>query len=145
MNLPEEEWVLVEGESEGHPFFMTVNDGLKYFEGKAEYCYCLIATIQINDTQDHRLPTDGEAKILDEMEDILLNELSNITLPLEVGRETYFGEREILIYFPKIKDYKTTIDKIAKKLNELRHTRLELHHDPKWKNAKRYHGPMHNA
>ena len=145
MNLPEEEWVLVKGESKGHPFFMMVNDGLKYFEGKAEYCYCLIATIQLNDTQDHGLPTDGEAETLNEMEDILLSELSSITLPLEIGRETYSGEREILIYFPKIKDYKTAVDRIARKLNELRNTHLELHHDPKWENAKRYIGSIHNA
>ena len=145
MNLPEEEWVLVKGESEGHPYFMMVNDGLKYFEGKADYCYCLIVKIELNEVQDHKLPTDDETEVLNQMEDILLNELALVTLPIEIGRETYFGERKILIYFPKLTDFKTTIDNITCKLNKLRHTRLELHHDPVWKNAKRYHGTPHNA
>lgn len=145
LNLPEEKWVLVEGESAGHPYFMMVNDGLKYFEGKDDYCYCLIATVELNDMQGHRLPTDEEAEVLNRMEDILISELSHATLPLQVGRETYFGVREILVYFPKLSDYKSTVDSLSKKLNELRSTHLELHHDPIWKNAGRYHGPLHNA
>jgi len=101
VEFPEEEWVLVEGESEGHPFFISVNDGLKYFVSKSEYDYCLITTIRLEDMQGHRLPTDDEAEVLNRMEDILIEELSKVSIPLEVGRETYFGEREILIYFTK--------------------------------------------
>lgn len=58
MALPKEEWVLVEGESDGHPFFMSVNDGLKNFAGKIEYAYCLIATSNLKDVQNHKLPTN---------------------------------------------------------------------------------------
>ncbi len=140
MEIPEEEWVLVEGESKGHPFFISVNDGLKYFAGKSEYDYCLITTIRLEGMQGHRLPTDNEAEVLNRMEDILIEELSKVSIPLEVGRETYFGEREILIYFPRLNNFKNTVDSISRKLNELRSTRLELHHDPVWKHAARYHG-----
>ena len=124
---------------------MTVNDGLKYFEGKADYDYCLVTTIKLQDVHNHNLPTDDEAEVLNEMEDVILNELTKVTSPLEIGRETYFGEREILIYFPKISDFKATIDNISNKLNVFRFTSLELHHDPQWKLAKRYLGFEQNA
>ena len=81
MELPEEEWVLLEGESDGHPYFMMVNDGLKYFGGKSEYGYCLIAMIKLSGIQDHRLPTDEESEVLNIMEDILMDELSKVKIP----------------------------------------------------------------
>ena len=101
MNLPEEEWVLVKGESEGHPYFMMVNDGLKYFEGKADYCYCLIVKIELNEVQDHKLPTDDETEVLNQMEDILLNELALVTLPIEIVRGNIFRRARNSNIFPK--------------------------------------------
>lgn len=145
MELPDEEWILLEGEYDGHPYFMMVNDGLKYFGGKSEYGYCLIAMVKLSDVQGHRLPTNEESEVLNIMEDILMADLSKVTIPLKVARETYFGEREILIYFPKLTDYKATIDSLSKKLNEYRATHLELHHDPIWKKASRYLGQQTNA
>ena len=139
-NLPEQEWVLVEGESDGHPYFMMVNDGFKDFSGKKEYSYCLITVIELNEVQDHKLPTDDEAEILNEMEELLISSLQQVTQPLEIGRETYLGEREILIYLPEFANYKNVIDTISKKLNRFRGTRFELHHDPIWKQATRYFG-----
>lgn len=145
MNLPKDNWVLVEGKSEGHPYFMMVNDGLKYFTGKQEYAYCLIAVIELEDMQGHKLPTDEEADILNKMEDILIKELSQVTLPIQIGRETYFGEREILIYFPEIANYKSIVDAVSKKLNQYRCTHIEFHHDPIWKQAARYLGTNQNT
>jgi Family of unknown function (DUF695) len=145
VNLPEEDWVLVKGNSEGHPFFMMVNDGLKHFAGKSSYSYCLIAVIELDEVQGHKLPTDDEAEILYKMEYIIMSELSRVTLPILIGRETYFGEREILIYFPELVDFKTTVDIISQKLNNLRCTHLELHHDPIWKEAARYLGTSQDA
>ncbi len=83
MDFPEEEWGLVEGESEGHPFFMSVNNGLKSFDGKSAYDYCLITTIRLEDMQGHRVPTEHEAEVLNRMEDILIEELSKLSIPLD--------------------------------------------------------------
>ena len=145
MNLPEDNWVLIKGESKGHPYFMMVNDGLKYFSGKNEFSYCLITVIELDNMQAHKLPTDEEAEVLNKMEDILIEELSQVTLPIQIGRETYFGEREILIYFPEIVNYKYVVDKISQKLNKLRSTHIEFHHDPIWKQSTRYLGNNLNA
>jgi len=145
LDLPEEDWVLVEGESKGHPCFMTVNDGLKYFGGKSEFDYCLVVTIKLENVQGHRLPTDDEAVILNQMEDIVIEELSKVSIPLEVGRETFYGEREILIYLPKLNHFKSIINLLSQKLNSIRSTQLELHHDPSWNKAARYHGSQSNV
>ncbi|MEP1554564.1 DUF695 domain-containing protein [Paraglaciecola sp.] len=145
MKLPDEHWVLVEGKSQGHPYFMMVNDGLKHFPGKSEYSYCLIAVIELDDMQGHRLPTNEEAEVLYKIEDILIDDLSQVTLPIQIGRETYFGEREILIYFPEIPNYKSIVDSISQKTNLLRPTHIEFHHDPSWKQATRYLGVQQNA
>ena len=145
LELPEDKWVLAEGESNGHPYFMLVNDSFKFFPQKSEYSYCLITTTKLEIVQGHKLPTDEETEVLNRMEDILMNHLSKITLPLLIGRETYLGKREILIYFPKLTNYKFTIDKLSQDLNSLRKTHLELHNDPEWKKADRYLGTKHNA
>lgn len=119
---------------------MMVNDGLKEFSQKEKFCYCLIATIELESVQRHKLPTDIEAEVLNYIEDIFLTELSECTNPILVGRETYFGEREILIHFPYLDKFKQKIDLLSKKVNAMRCTHIELHHDPEWKNAKRYFG-----
>ncbi len=94
--------------------------------------------------REHKLPTDQEAEVLNEMEDVLVNQLTKVTTPIEVGRETYYGEREILLYFTKISNYKPVVDLITKKLNTYRPTKVEFHHDPIWHQAKRYLGGNQN-
>jgi hypothetical protein len=145
LELPEEDWVLVKGTSKGHPYFMSVNDSLKQFYGKNEYPSCLIVTVELEDVQGHKLPTDSEAEVLNDIEDTLIDMLSEITLPILVGRETYYGEREILVYFPELSDYKPVVDSISQKLNSSRCVHIELHDDPKWEQAVRYLGRFNDA
>jgi len=145
LDLPEDNWVIVEGNSEGHPFFMMVNDGLKDFQDRSGFPFCLLLTIQLEDVQGHKLPTDDEAEILNFIEDTTIEILSAVTLPILIGRETYFGEREILIYFPEPPDLKKIIDSMSRKLNEHRHVSIELHRDPEWLKAQRYLGNFGTA
>lgn len=145
LELPLEDWVIVKGTSNGHPYFMSVNDSLKQFYGKSEYPSCLIITIELMEVQGHKLPTDSEAEILNDIEDTLLSMLSEVTLPILIGRETYYGEREIIVYFPKLSDYKSVLDSISIKLNSNRCVHLELHDDPKWEQAVRYLGRFNDA
>lgn len=109
--------VLVKGTSKGHPYFMSVNDSLKRFYGKNEYLSCLIVTIELENVQGHNFSIDSEAEVLNNIKDTLSNMFSEITLPILIGRETYFGKRKILVYFPELSDYKPVVDSISQKLN----------------------------
>lgn len=124
---------------------MLVNDGLKHFVGKSDFPYCLIVNIELENVQNHGLPTDEEAEVLNSLEDTLVEELSKVTIPLQIGRETYYEEREILIYFPVLPNFKTVVNSISKKLNQSRSVKIELYNDPKWIQASRYLGDSNDA
>ena len=117
---------ILEAELEsGNRLFAVINTELLAWDSKASHPWVTILTLKYNGRNNNGMPNDEDYKLLDKIEEEIVQELKDIDGYLNVGRQTANGEREI--YFA-CKDFRKP-SKVFFRIQQLYSDRFEIEYD----------------
>jgi Family of unknown function (DUF695) len=89
-------YTLFEAELEnGNWLLALVNNELLNWDSKASHPWIATLTIKYDGSKDNGMPNDKDYKLLDKIEEEIMQELKDIDGYVNIGRQTADGEREI--------------------------------------------------
>ena len=87
---------MLEAELEsGNKLLAVVNIELLNWDSKASHPWISVLTLKYNGRNNNGMPNDNDYKLLDKIEEEIMQELKDIDGYLNIGRQTANGEREI--------------------------------------------------
>ncbi|MBX3188602.1 MAG: DUF695 domain-containing protein [Labilithrix sp.] len=122
-------WVVLQGERDGKPIFVTCNRALKRIDHPTLDVHVEIA-LPIADGTDAGLTTNAEAEILNTIEDDLLGELGPSAVL--IGRETWNGLRIVHLHTDGSGDAGRKLDAWRARHSKSYEVRITQEHDPTW-------------
>ena len=143
MTYPEEELGVIKARySDGSLAIGGFNRGYKGYTDKSKYPWSLTVIISLNpeDCKSSGLPNEEETKLVNQIEDELVEEILKVSPTHNVGH--IFNDHELSIYL-YTRD-KSKVEKLlnteARKENSLRPFRHELLKDPNWNAVEQFMG-----
>lgn len=122
----------------GNPLIAIINSTILEWEIKASHPWISIMRIKYDGDKNNGFPDDKTYKLLDKIEDLIMNELKDYDGNINVGRETADNEREI--YFT-CKDYRKpskVFYEIQNKFSNELEIEYEIYKDKYWQTFDRY-------
>ena len=103
----------------------VVNTELLNWESKASHPWISVFTLKYDGSNTNGMPNDADYKVLDKIEEEIMQELKDIDGYLNIGRQTAKGEREI--YFA-CKDFRKP-SKVFFKIQQTYSGSFEIEYD----------------
>jgi len=138
INIPEEEYTLIEFRQRDLPGFGTVNTALKAFEPKATFPWHLSLLMQCVDLAENRLPSPAEQQCLYTFEDKLHQLIERNGNAAFLARVTHDARRELIwrVRDPEIAN--SILQKILQTKDHPRAIDYCMEDDPQWEKASWY-------
>ncbi|MBI1285959.1 MAG: DUF695 domain-containing protein [Flavobacteriales bacterium] len=131
--FPGEEFVGSEiNDENGFYGISIVNQAYNNYYNKKYYGWCAQITIEFQDKNENDLPTDSEAKILNDMEDEIEAFLNRKHTVHFIGRVTKKDYRDIIFYLSDPKFNKEEFNSFFDELNAIRRLNFSLEKDLEW-------------
>jgi Family of unknown function (DUF695) len=130
---------ILEAELEsGNTLIAVVNTELLKWDSKASHPWISVLTLKYDGSNNNGMPIDKDYKLLDTIEDEIMQELKDIDGYLNIGRQTTKGEREI--YFA-CKDFRKPSKIFFKAQNNYSNSfeiEYDIYKDKYWQSFNRF-------
>jgi hypothetical protein len=133
-NASGERFALLQGERDGEPYFALVDLSLKRVDHLL-HRERIVVEIAIHDRNEHGLPTNADAEVLNRLEDELTTALGDRAVYF--GRETLPGRRLMHWYAPPDSPAHSIAERWAREHPD-RDAKCTSIHDPSWEFVKRF-------
>jgi hypothetical protein len=112
--------------------FITANYAYKDYKFKSDYPWFLWIEVETKDKNKNGHPTSGEAKILNQMEDLIDAELKKVCTSHYIARTTLNGSRELLYYVDDPEKANPVLQKLVSDPNPIRQFQYKIEQDKDW-------------
>ena len=122
-------------DNEGFYGFSNINKSYDHYPNKKYFPWWIQVTLELVETDDRKMPTENESKILDDLENKIESFISEKHKTHFIGRVTQNGFRDIIFYVdePRFDGEKTNI--FFDQVQEKRKVNFNMEKDIDWKNV----------
>lgn len=137
-DVEEDDYVLFEATFKtGEKLLAPMNRKLLNWDSKASHPWICVATFKYSDSIKG-MPNDHDYKLLDTIEEEIMEELKDYEGYLNVGRETAKGEREIYFACKDFRKPSKVFFQISQKYNKHFEIDYDIYKDKYWKSFNRF-------
>lgn len=122
----------------GGKLFAVVNSELLNWDSKPSHPWVSVLTFKYDGSKNNGMPSDNEYKLLDKIQDEILQELNDIDGYLNIGRQTANGEREIYFACREFRKPSKVFYEVEKKYSENFEINYEIYKDKYWQSFERF-------
>jgi len=123
---------------DGNKLFAVINTDLLNWDSKASHPWIAAMTIKYDGTKSNGMPTDKDYKLLDKIEDELMQELTDIDGNLNLGRQTACGEREIYFACTDFRKPSKIFFKLQQRYLDIFAIDYDIYKDKYWQSFERF-------
>jgi hypothetical protein len=132
----ESTWTLYQADQNGKPLFVLICKEAKALLGHPEFRHQVGIAIPLRRTNEHGLPTNEEAEDLNRIEDMICAQLGKDNETLFLGRLTFPGVRELVLYTSNPRAVEAKMEEVSKSVAS-HQLQLMIQEDPKWEVLRR--------
>jgi Family of unknown function (DUF695) len=134
-------YAMMEAELEsGNMVFSVINTDLLSWDAKASHPWILCIDVKYDGSNNNGMPDDNTFKLLDEIEENIMEQLKDSDGYLNIGRETADGNREIFFACREFRKPSLVLHEIEKKYRNIMDISFEIYKDKYWKMFDRFLG-----
>ncbi len=137
VRFPEDQVSLLQGENNGKPIIIIVNQQLRNYEFKTEYPYILKVTLLFDEVSEEGFPV-GSMDAVYAIEDQLQKRLGQEANGHFLVTETYDGKRKIHFAGASKEVLETQVNVLKKELKSPYTIQYDIYFDPFWVSASGY-------
>jgi hypothetical protein len=122
----------------GNKLFAIINTDLLNWDSKASHPWISVLTFRYDGANSNGMPSDNEYKLLDSIQDEIMQELKDIDGYLNIGRQTANGEREIYFACKDFRKPSKIFYEIQQKYSDNFEVEYEIYKDKYWQSFERF-------
>ncbi|MEY2930355.1 MAG: hypothetical protein RL033_1104 [Pseudomonadota bacterium] len=129
--IPDGPWSLGQGECDGKPMFVRINTGASLLAGKPRFEQRVGVSVPFRSPNANGFPRPEEGRVLDAIEDQLVDALTAAGAGIFVLAVTTAGMREFVFYTSDATASQSQVEKVAQAIGShtLQHV---VEHDAEW-------------
>jgi hypothetical protein len=137
--IPDGPWMVGQGEFDGRVIVVRANTGASTFAGDARYGHRVGVAVPLRSPSADGLPEPEESAELDDVEDKLVDALTDGGTATFVLAITTAGMREFVFYTSNPTSVESRLEQLSREIetHELQHV---IEHDPEWDVFKQFAG-----
>jgi hypothetical protein len=130
---------ILEAEFEsGNKLFAVVNTDLLSWDSKASHPWISVLTLKYDGSNNNGMPSDNDYKLLDKIQDEIMQELKDIDGYLNIGRQTAKGEREIYFACRDFRKPSKVLYKVEQDYSDSFEIEYDIYKDKYWQSFERF-------
>jgi hypothetical protein len=138
-NTEEDNYSIIESELEnGGTIMAVINTDLLDWDSKASHPWILKVEIKFDGSKNNGMPDEETYKLLDKIEEDIMEELKDIDGYLNFGRETSSGEREIYFACREFRKPSKVLAEIEKNYSHYLELSFQIFKDKYWQTFSRF-------
>lgn len=122
----------------GDTLFAVINPDLLKWDCKASHPWISVLTIKYGGENTNGMPSKKDFKLLDKIEDDLIQELKDIDGHLNIGRQTAKGEREIYFACKDFRKISKVFFKAQQNYSQIYEIQYDIYKDKYWQSFERF-------
>lgn len=122
----------------GNKLFAIINTDLLNWDSKASHPWISVLTLKYDGSKSNGMPSDKDYKLLDKIQDEIMQELKDIDGYLNVGRQTAKNEREIYFACRDFRKPSKVFYKVEQKYSGNFEIEYEIYKDKYWQSFERF-------
>jgi hypothetical protein len=122
----------------GAKLFAVVNTDLLNWDSKASHPWVSVVTLKYDGSNNNGMPNDNDYKLLDKIEEEIMQELKDIDGYLNIGRQTSKGEREIYFACKDFRKPSKVFFKTQKNYSKNFEIEYDIYKDKYWQSFERF-------
>ena len=138
-NTENDSYSTLEAELEsGAKLFAVINTDLLNWDSKASHPWISVLTLKYDGSNNTGMPSNNDYKLLDKIEEEIMQELKDIDGYLNIGRQTSKGEREIYFACKDFRKPSKVFFKTQQNYSESFEIEYEIYKDKYWQSFERF-------
>ena len=138
-NTENDAYSTLEAELEsGAKLFAVVNTDLLNWDSKPSHPWVSVLTLKYDGSNNNGMPNENDYKLLDKIEEEIMEELKDIDGYLNIGRQTSKGEREIYFACKDFRKPSKVFYKTQQSYSENFEIEYDLYKDKYWQSFERF-------
>jgi len=122
----------------GNKLLAVINTDLLSWDSKASHPWISVLTLKYDGSKSNGMPTDSEYKLLDKIQDEIMQELKDIDGFLNIGRQTANGEREIYFACKDFRKPSKVFNKVQQNYSDSFVIEYDIYKDKYWQSFERF-------
>lgn len=122
----------------GNKLFAVINTDLLSWDSKASHPWISVLTLKYDGSRSNGMPSENEYKLLDKIQDEILQELKDIDGYLNIGRQTANGEREIYFACRDFRKPSKVFYKVEQNYSDSFEIEYDIYKDKYWQSFERF-------
>lgn len=122
----------------GNKLFAVINTDLLNWDSKASHPWVSVLTLKYDGSKSNGMPSDNEYKLLDKIQDEIMQELKDIDGYLNIGRQTANGEREIYFACRDFRKPSKIFYEVQQKYSDSFEIEYDIYKDKYWQSFERF-------
>lgn len=122
----------------GNKLFAVINTDLLNWDSKASHPWVSVLTLKYDGSKSNGMPSDNEYRLLDKIQDEIMQELKDIDGYLNIGRQTANGEREIYFACIDFRKPSKIFYEVQQKYSDSFEIEYEIYKDKYWQSFERF-------
>ena len=137
----DDEYVGLEGETEqGLPLVASLNSTLLSWDQKASHPWMMIFDIHYDGKNSNGMPSSEDYQLLEQIEQEIMEQLTDFSGYLNIGRETGNGLRTVYFACKELKKPAKVIDQVVEKYQNTFEIEVSLFKDKYWRCLNKFSG-----
>lgn len=130
---------ILEAELEsGNRLFAVINTELLNWDSKTSHPWIAVLTLKYDGSNNNGMPNERDYKLLDTVEEEIMQELKDVDGFLNIGRQTAKGEREIYFACKDFRRPSKVFFKIQQKYSDSFGIEYDIYKDKYWQSFERF-------
>lgn len=130
---------ILEAELEsGNTLIAVINTELLNWDSKSSHPWIAVLTLKYDGSKNNGMPNEKDYKLLDTIEEEVMQELKDIDGFLNIGRQTAKGERDVYFACKDFRKPSKVFFKIQQKFSETFEIEYDIYKDKYWQSFERF-------
>ena len=122
----------------GNKLFAIINTDLLNWDSKASHPWISVLTLKYDGSNNNGMPNDNDYKLLDKIQDEIMEELKDVDGYLNIGRQTAKEEREIYFACKDFRKPSKVFFKTQQKYSGNFEIEYDIYKDKYWQSFERF-------
>jgi len=122
----------------GNKLFAVINTDLLSWDSKASHPWISVLTLKYDGSKSNGMPSENEYKLLDKIQEEIIQELKDIDGYLNIGRQTANGEREIYFACRDFRKPSKVFYKVEQYYSDSFEIEYDIYKDKYWQSFERF-------
>jgi len=122
----------------GNTLIAVINTELLNWDSKASHPWISVLTLKFDGSNSNGMPNKGDYKLLDKIEEDVMQELRDIDGFLNIGRQTAKGERDVYFACKDFRKPSKVFYDIQQKYSDSFGIEFDIYKDKYWKSVEKF-------